>query len=39
MAKRQNVLVLYLADSALDSTVISWTRYDGQWDCGLCNWR
>ncbi|WP_431895389.1 hypothetical protein [Nonomuraea sp. bgisy101] len=26
---RQKVLVLYLADSALDSTVIGWARYDG----------
>jgi hypothetical protein len=27
--KRQKVLVLYLADSALDSTVIAWSQYDG----------
>ena len=27
--RRQQVLVLYLADSALDSTVIAWTLYDG----------
>ena len=26
---RQQVLVLYLADSALDSTVVGWTLYDG----------
>lgn len=26
---RQKVLVLYLADSALDSKVIGWSRYDG----------
>jgi len=26
---RQQVLVLYLGTSALDSTVIGWTRYDG----------
>lgn len=29
MARRQKVLVLYLADSALDSPVIAWARYDG----------
>lgn len=29
MAKRQKVLVLYLADSALDSGVIAWSQYDG----------
>jgi hypothetical protein len=27
--RRQNVLILYLADSALDSPVIAWSRYDG----------
>ena len=27
--RRQHVLVLYLADSALDSTVIGWSLYDG----------
>jgi len=27
--KRQKVLVLYLADSALDSHVIAWSQYDG----------
>ncbi len=27
--KRQNVLVLYLADSALDSPVIAWSCWDG----------
>ena len=27
--RRQQVLVLYLADSALDSTVIGWSLYDG----------
>jgi len=26
---RQQVLVLYLADSRLDSEVVGWTRYDG----------
>lgn len=26
---RQRVLVLYLADSALDSKVVAWSRYDG----------
>ncbi|MFG3054741.1 hypothetical protein ACGFZP_27835 [Kitasatospora sp. NPDC048239] len=26
---RQQVLVLYLADSRLDSHVVGWTRYDG----------
>ena len=26
---RQKVLILYLYDSALDSKVIGWTRYDG----------
>ncbi|MFE6060699.1 hypothetical protein [Streptomyces sp. NPDC056431] len=26
---RQQVLVLYLADSALDSSVVGWSRYDG----------
>ncbi|MFE6067356.1 hypothetical protein [Streptomyces sp. NPDC056525] len=26
---RQQVLVLYLADSALDSYVVGWSRYDG----------
>jgi hypothetical protein len=29
VASRQNVLVLYLADSALDSHVVGWARYDG----------
>lgn len=27
--QRQKVLILYLADSALDSTVIGWSIYDG----------
>ena len=27
--KRQNVLVLYLSDSALDSPVIAWSYWDG----------
>ena len=26
---RQKILILYLADSALDSNVIAWTIYDG----------
>ena len=26
--RRQNVLILYLADSALDAPVIAWSRYD-----------
>lgn len=26
---RQSVLVLYLSDSALDSKVLAWARYDG----------
>ncbi|MER7176751.1 hypothetical protein [Streptomyces mesophilus] len=26
---RQRVLVLYLSDSALDSPVVGWSRYDG----------
>ena len=26
---RQKILILYLADSALDSKVIAWTIYDG----------
>jgi len=26
---RQKILILYLADSALDSKVIGWTMYDG----------
>lgn len=29
MVLRQQVLVLYLADSRLDSHVVGWTRYDG----------
>ena len=29
MPKRQKVLVLYLADSSLESNVIAWARYDG----------
>lgn len=29
MSKRQHVLVLYLASSALDSPVIAWANYDG----------
>lgn len=29
MPQRQKVLVLYLVDSALDSTVIGWSQYDG----------
>jgi hypothetical protein len=28
-AKFQSVLVLYLSDSALDSSVIGWSMYDG----------
>jgi hypothetical protein len=27
--QRQKVLVLYLTDSSLDSTVIAWAEYDG----------
>ena len=27
--RRQTVLVLYLSNSALDSPVVAWTRYDG----------
>lgn len=27
--RRQSVLVLYLSNSALDSRVIGWSRYDG----------
>ena len=29
MTKRQKVLVLYLADSALDAKVIAWSQWDG----------
>ena len=29
MSRRQKVLVLYLANSALDSPVIAWAEYDG----------
>ena len=29
MPKRQKVLVLQLADSALDSKVVAWAQYDG----------
>ncbi|HEX8865803.1 MAG TPA: hypothetical protein VF821_09130 [Lentzea sp.] len=29
MSLRQQVLVLYLANSALDSPVVGWSRYDG----------
>jgi hypothetical protein len=29
MAHRQRVLILYLANSALDSRVVSWAMYDG----------
>ena len=29
MAQRQKLLILYLADSALDSAVIAWSQYDG----------
>ncbi|HTV19682.1 MAG TPA: hypothetical protein VMG12_13450 [Polyangiaceae bacterium] len=29
MAHRQQVLILYLANSALDSRVVSWAMYDG----------
>ncbi len=29
MARRQRVLILYLADSSLESHVIGWARYDG----------
>ena len=29
MPQRQRVLVLYLTDSSLDSTVIAWAQYDG----------
>ena len=32
MAERQKVLVLYLADSALDSRVVSWSQWDGTGD-------
>lgn len=28
--RRQNVLVLYLADSAIDSPVIAWSYWDGE---------
>ena len=33
MAQRQQVLVLYLADSALDSGVVAWALYDGTAEC------
>jgi len=29
LMKRQQVLVLYLADSALDSHVVAWSQWDG----------
>jgi hypothetical protein len=29
MPVRQKLLILYLADSALDSAVIAWSQYDG----------
>ena len=29
MARRQKVLILYLADSSLESAVVAWARYDG----------
>ncbi len=29
MPRRQNLLLLYLADSALDAPVIAWSSYDG----------
>jgi len=29
MKKRQKILVLYLADSALDARVIAWSQWDG----------
>jgi hypothetical protein len=29
MADRQKILILYLANSALDSRVVSWSIYDG----------
>ena len=29
MSRRQKVLVLYLANSALDAPVIAWAEYDG----------
>lgn len=29
MPKRQKLLVLYLADSSLESNVIAWAQYDG----------
>ena len=29
MTTRQNVLVLYLSGSALDTNVVAWSRYDG----------
>lgn len=29
MSVRQQVLVLYLSNSALDASVIAWARYDG----------
>ena len=32
MTTRQDVLFLYLQDSALDSNVVAWARYDGSSD-------
>lgn len=29
MPRRQNLLLLYLADSALDAPVVAWSSYDG----------
>ena len=29
MARRQKVLILYLADSSLESGVVAWAQYDG----------
>jgi len=33
MTQRQNVLILYLADSALDAPVVAWSQYDGDGTC------
>jgi hypothetical protein len=32
MARRQKVMILYLADASLESHVIAWARYDGTGD-------
>jgi hypothetical protein len=29
MAQRQKVLILYLTDSSLESSVVAWAQYDG----------